>query len=121
MPNRTPGNAQVAARVRISDVTPQVECGWYAVKRVLGEHVDVRATVVADGHAQVRAALRYRRVGARRWSRVAMTEVRVEPDRFAASFAIDTAGRWEYGVDAWVDAAATWHDELRRKAEAGET
>ncbi len=120
MPNRAPGNAQVAARVRISDVTPQLECGRYAVKRVVGERVEVGATVVADGHAQVRAELRYRRVAAPRWTRVPMLEVDDEPDRFTAAFPIETAGRWEYAVGAWVDAAATWHDELRRKVEAGE-
>jgi starch synthase (maltosyl-transferring) len=121
MPSRTPGNAQVAARVRISDVTPQVECGRYAVKRVLGETVDVHATIIADGHVQVRAELRYRRVGAPRWNRVPMIESLDDPDRFGASFRIETTGRWEYTVGAWIDAGATWHDELRRKVEAGET
>lgn len=121
MPNRSPGNAQVVARVRISDVTPQVECGRYPVKRVIGETVEVHATVVADGHVQVRAELRSRRVGTRRWNRVPMIESRDEPDRFGASFRVEATGRWEYTVRAWVDAAATWHDELRRKVEAGET
>ena len=121
MPNRTPGNAQLSARVRISDVTPQLECGRYAVKRVVGDALEVHATVVADGHAQVRAELRYRLVGTRRWNHVPMIEASEEPDRFSAAFRVETAGRWEYTVAAWVDAAATWHDELRRKVEAGET
>ncbi|HEY3671729.1 MAG TPA: maltotransferase domain-containing protein [Acidimicrobiia bacterium] len=121
MPNRTPGNAQVAARVRICDVTPQLECGRYAVKRVVGEAVEVGATVVADGHAQVRAEVRYRCLGVRRWNRIPMLEAADEPDRFTAAFRVETAGRWEYTIGAWVDAAATWHDELRRKVEAGET
>jgi starch synthase (maltosyl-transferring) len=121
MPNRTPGNAQVAARVRISDVTPQIDCGRYAVKRVLGEVVEVHATIVADGHAQVRAELRSRRVGARRWDRVPMIEAADDPDRFSAAFRVESTGRWEYTVGAWVDVAATWHDELRRKVEAGES
>jgi starch synthase (maltosyl-transferring) len=121
MPKRTPRNAQVAARVRISDVTPQLDCGRYAVKRVLGETVEVHATVVADGHVQVRAELRYRRVGTSRWNRIPMLEVLDQPDRFVAAFRVESTGRWEYTVGAWVDAAATWHDELRRKVEAGET
>src|SRR5690349_9688471 len=121
MPNRTPEDAQVAARVRISDVTPQLDCGRYAVKRVVGDAVEVRATVVADGHAQVRAELRYRQVGTRRWIRIPMLELADEPDRYTASFRAETAGRWEYSIGAWIDAAATWRDELRRKVEAGET
>jgi starch synthase (maltosyl-transferring) len=121
MPNRTPEDAQLAARVRISDVTPQLDCGRYPVKRVVGEPVEVRATVVADGHAQVRAELRYRDVGTRRWIRIPMLELADEPDRFSATFRVEASGRWEYSVGAWVDAAATWHDELRRKVEADET
>jgi starch synthase (maltosyl-transferring) len=114
-------NAQVDARVRISDVTPQVDCGRYAVKRVVGESVEVGATVVADGHAQVRAELRYRCATARRWMRIPMVESEDEPDRFRARFVVDEPGRWDFAVGAWVDAAATWRDELRRKVEAGET
>jgi starch synthase (maltosyl-transferring) len=81
----------------------------------------VSATIVADGHLQVRAELRHRRVGARRWERTPMCEDREAPDRFSAAFEVTTTGRWEYAIDAWVDVAATWHDELRRKVEAGET
>jgi starch synthase (maltosyl-transferring) len=114
-------NAQVAARVRISDVTPELDCGRYAIKRVIGEVVEVGATVVAGGHVQVRAELRYRRVGTRRWNRIPMLEASDEPDRFSAAFPVESTGRWEYTVGAWVDVAATWHDELRRKVEAGET
>jgi starch synthase (maltosyl-transferring) len=107
--------------VRISDVTPQIECGRYALKRVIGEVVEVHATIVADGHAQVRAELRVRRVGTRRWDRIPMIEAADDPDRFSATFRVESTGRWEYTVGAWVDVAATWHDELRRKVEAGET
>src|SRR5215204_3865888 len=107
MPNRTPANAQVGARVRISDVTPELDCGRYAVKRVLGELVEVGATIVADGHVQVRAELRYRRLDTGRWNRIPMLEASDEPDRFSAAFRVETTGRWEYTVSAWVDAAAT--------------
>ena len=34
---------------------------------------------------------------------------------------VDEPGRWEYTVGAWIDAAATWRDELRRKVDAGQT
>lgn len=121
MPTRSPGHAQLSARVRISDVTPQIECGRYGVKRVVGDPVDVEATIVADGHVQVRAEVRYRAVGTRTWNRIPMIESSDEPDRFSATFRVETVGRWEFTVGAWVDAAATWHDELRRKVEAGET
>src|SRR6516165_5915688 len=120
MPSRSPRHTQLHSRVRISDVVPRVDCMRYPVKRTVGDAVDVLATVVADGHVQVRAELRYRLVGTRRWSRVPMRTSEEEPDRFAATFRVDRPGRWEYTVGAWIDAAATWRDELRRKVEAGQ-
>ena len=32
---------------------------------------------------------------------------------------VDTLGRWEYTVEAWVDRFATWRDELSKKFAAG--
>ncbi|HEY1740865.1 MAG TPA: maltotransferase domain-containing protein [Acidimicrobiia bacterium] len=109
-----------APRVRIVGVEPCVDCGRYAAKRVAGEPVEVVAVVVADGHEQVRAELRFRRDGARRWERAPMTPSEHDVDRYVASFVPDEPGTWELGVSAWIDAAATWRDELRRKAEAGQ-
>jgi starch synthase (maltosyl-transferring) len=91
------------------------------VKRVVGETVDVTAVVIADGHVQVRAELGFRPVGTRRWARVPMVPTRDDPDRYAAAFVVDRLGSWEYTVTGWLDNAATWRDELRRKVDAGQT
>ena len=111
----------MTSRVRISGVTPRVDCMRYPVKRTVGDAVVVGATVVADGHTQVRAELRYRLVGSRRWSHLPMWSSEEEPDRYTASFRVEECGRWEFTVGAWIDVAATWRDELRRKVEAGQT
>ena len=58
---------------------PRVDCMRYPVKRTVGDTVEVHATVVADGHVQVRAELRYRLVGARRWERVPMRSRTTSP------------------------------------------
>ena len=120
MLDRTQAPAR-ADRVLISQVSPQVDCARYAVKRVVGEPVEVAATVVADGHDQVRAELAFRLVGARRWTRVAMLPSRDDVDRFVATFVADGCGTWEFTVAAWIDLGASWRDELRRKVEAGQT
>jgi starch synthase (maltosyl-transferring) len=109
------------SRVRIVGVQPCVDCGRYAAKRVIGESVEVSAVVVADGHAQIRVELRYRPVGAERWERAPMSPSEHDLDRYVASFVVDSCGIWEFSVAAWIDAAATWRDELRRKFEAGQT
>ena len=37
-------------RIQIQAVEPVLDCGRYAVKRTVGERVDVYATVFKDGH-----------------------------------------------------------------------
>ncbi|HEX4493654.1 MAG TPA: alpha-1,4-glucan--maltose-1-phosphate maltosyltransferase [Acidimicrobiia bacterium] len=119
MPERTPKEPR-APRLVLSDVRPQVDCARYAVKRVSGETVDVSAVAITDGHDIVRAELGYRAAGTRRWTRVPMLPTVEDSDRFAASFLVDAPGLWEFTVSAWIDRAATWRDELRRKVDAGQ-
>jgi starch synthase (maltosyl-transferring) len=40
-------------------------------------------------------------------------------DRWAGSFAVVAQGRWEWTVEAWTDAEASWRDELERKIAGG--
>jgi starch synthase (maltosyl-transferring) len=105
-------------RIEIQDVRPSVDCGAYAVKRTLGEELEVHATVFADGHDVLRAAVRYRPPDTRRWLEVAM-----EPlgnDRWRGVVPLDRLGRWQYAVTAWIDRLASWRDELERKTDAGQ-
>ena len=119
MPERTQA-ALRQPRVVISDVRPHVDCGRYHPKRVVGDAVEVSAIAVTDGHEQVRAELAFRLRGSRSWKRVPMLPSRDDVDRFTATFPADRCGEWEFTVSAWIDAAATWRDELRRKVEAGQ-
>ena len=77
------------------------------------------ATVFVDGHDIVRAALRVRPAGAKRWTEIEMQSL--GNDRFEASFVPGEIGRWQYAVVAWVDRWASWRRELERKHEAGQT
>src|SRR5580765_7167200 len=47
-------------RVVIESVRPQVDCGRYPVKRVVGERVVVEADVFTDGHDAVVAEMLWR-------------------------------------------------------------
>ena len=40
--------------------------------------------------------------------------------RGAGSFTVEEAGRWEWTIEAWSDAFATWREELRRKLAFGQ-
>ena len=59
-------------RIQIQAVTPQIECGRFAVKRSLGDRVEVGAMIFRDGHEILEAAVRYRLVGDRRWREALM-------------------------------------------------
>jgi starch synthase (maltosyl-transferring) len=105
-------------RIQIQAVEPIVDCGRYAVKRTVGDPVDVYATVVKDGHDTLAGAVRVKPPGAKAWQ-----EVRLQPfgeDRWGGTFTPDRPGRWQFQVAAWTDRIATWQDEVRRKVDAGQ-
>ena len=105
-------------RIQIQDVWPQTDCGRYPTKAVVGERVPVWATIFRDGHEVLGAAVRYRRKGTRKWHEAAMHEF--GSDRWLGHVEVDTVGRWEFTIEAWVDRPASWRWELRRKVEGGQ-
>jgi starch synthase (maltosyl-transferring) len=107
------------ARILIQDVRPQVDCGRYPVKVTQGDAVDVEGTIFKDGHDVLRAAIRYRAAGARKWLEAPLELV--GNDRWHGSFEPTTLGRWQFSLEAWVDRYATLLDELERKLTAGQT
>ncbi len=114
-----PGSAR--QRVLIEGVTPLVDGGRYAVKRVLYDVVSVTCDLVCDGSDRVAASLLHRgpsRPEAASWERTPF--VAGVNDRFAASFAVGEVGRWEFAILAWVDDFATWSVRTRKKLEAGQ-
>jgi len=114
----SPAPRQPPPRIQIQDVRPQVDCGRYPVKATDGDTVGVSATVFKDGHDILRAVVRCRPAGARRW-----LEQPLEPvgnDRWEGSFEVTAPGRWQFTVEAWVDRYATLLDELDRKLAAGQ-
>ena len=62
-----PSAKQPPARIQIQDVRPQVDCGRYPVKGTQGDPVEVAATIFKDGHDILRAVVRYRHAGTRKW------------------------------------------------------
>ena len=113
-----PTSAEPPRRILIQDVSPQVDCGRYAVKAVAGDRVDVSATITRDGHEVLGAAVRFKTPGATRWRESQL--VAVGNDRYEGGFQVDRPGRWSYRIEAWHDRGASYRWELRRKHEAGQ-
>ncbi len=105
------------SRVVIESIAPQVDCGRFPVKRVVGDTILVEADVFADGHDVVRALLRYHKTGSRSWRELDMEEL--GNDRWRASFLLDEIGSWGFEIEGWVDHFATWLDGLHKKVDAG--
>jgi starch synthase (maltosyl-transferring) len=105
-------------RIQVQAVEPIVDCGRFAVKRTVGEAVEVYATVVKDGHDTLAGAVRVKAPGERAWREAPLLSF--GSDRFGGTFTPDRPGRWQFQVAAWTDRIATWQDELRRKVDAGQ-
>jgi len=106
------------ARVVIENISPQVDCGNFPVKRVVGEAVVVEADVFTDGHDVVTPVMLYRREGAAEWVEVPMSPL--HNDRWIARFAVPEMGRYLFTVRAWVDHLATWRRDIAKKQAAGQ-
>jgi starch synthase (maltosyl-transferring) len=101
-------------RAVVEAVSPAVDGGRFAVKRVLGEALEAEAHCFADGHDALRVRLLWREENARAWQ-----EIEMQPlgnDLWRAAFTPPRIGRYRYTVAAWVDRFATWrHDFARRE------
>ncbi|HEV2622989.1 MAG TPA: alpha-1,4-glucan--maltose-1-phosphate maltosyltransferase [Frateuria sp.] len=110
-------DATQSPRIAIEAVTPSVDEGRFAVKRVVGDTVTVEADVFMDGHDKLAVALRWRALDERHWH-----EQRMQPlgnDRYRGRFAPTRVGRYEYTVQGWRDAYASYRHEIVAKHDAG--
>lgn len=104
-------------RVVIERVSPEIDCGRFAIKRVTGETVTVEANVFADGHDQVACRILYR---------VDDIEPASSPmrplsnDRWRGEFRVDRIGRYLYTIEGWIDRFRTWRDAVEKKISAGQ-
>lgn len=99
-------------RVVIERVVPELDCGRFAIKRVVGEKVIVEADVFADGHGQVACQILY-------WP--GKGEPQSSPmrpfgnNRWRGEFTVSKLGRYEYTVEAWIDRFQTWRSDLQKR------
>jgi starch synthase (maltosyl-transferring) len=101
------------ARAVIENVTPQVDGGRFAVKRVVGDRVEVEADCFADGHDVLACRLRFRRDEDRVWQESPM--IALGNDRWRGEFTVGDIGRYRYTVGAWVDTFLSWRHDFERR------
>ncbi|MCZ7623711.1 MAG: alpha-1,4-glucan--maltose-1-phosphate maltosyltransferase [Candidatus Kuenenia sp.] len=105
-------------RVIIENVRPQIDCGRFPVKRVIGEKVVVQADVFTDGHDDVIPVLLQRKASEKVWLEIPMKTL--GNDRWEGNFTVREIGIYYYTVEGWVDHFTTWKKELKKKYDAGQ-
>ncbi len=105
-------------RVVIEGVDPEIDCGRFAVKRVIGECVTVEADVFTDGHDAISVVLRHRREEDGEWQETAMRPL--VNDRWRAAFPVSEMGEYRYTLQAWIDPFKSWQQSLLKKIAAGQ-
>src|SRR5690606_13267048 len=105
-------------RAVIEGVTPQVDGGRFAAKRIRGDRVTVGMDAFCDGHDELSAALLYRHEDEEEWHEVPMEPQR--NDRWTGSFVAEELGRYLVRTVAWVDHFKTWRHDLEKRLAAGQ-
>ncbi|GJG85139.1 alpha-1,4-glucan:maltose-1-phosphate maltosyltransferase 1 [Gemmatimonadetes bacterium T265] len=101
-------------------MTPAVDGGRFAAKRLVGDTVVVSANAFKDGHDKLRARVRYRGPHDGTEWRTAPMRYDDATDRWAGAFTVDAIGTWCFTVEAWTDTFETWRSGLQKKYDAGQ-
>jgi starch synthase (maltosyl-transferring) len=104
-------------RVVIERVSPQIDCGRFPIKRVVGESVVVEADVFADGHDQIACQILY---GQEKKELKTSAMKPLGNDRWRGEFCVEELGRYQYTVEGWIDRFETWHVDLVKRVAAGQ-
>ncbi len=62
-------------RVVVDEIRPEVDCGVFPAKRIVGDFVTVEADIFTDGHDSVAGEVLYRYAREEDWRRVPMSWV----------------------------------------------
>jgi len=104
-------------RVVIERVSPEIDCGRFAIKRVVGETVTVEADVFADGHDQIACQTLFWRGNEKPQSSPMEA---LGNDRWRGQFAVSELGRYQYTIEGWIDSFQTWRDALEKRIAAAQ-
>ena len=105
-------------RVVIERVRPEINCGRFAIKRVVGETVVVEADIFADSHDQLAC-----RVLSWQGTEQEACSSPMEPlgkDCWRGEFRVSRIGSYRYTIEGWIDRFKTWRADLVKRVAAGQ-
>lgn len=106
--------------ITIEHVSPQIDAGRYAVKREVGDTMDVVCSIFKDGHDLIKAVILCRLADSNEWWETPMTEINHGLAQWYGQLWFGTNARYIYTIEAWVDEYGTWLDGTTKKLEAGQ-
>ena len=104
--------------VVIEGVSPEIDCGRFSVKRVIGDEVVVEVDAFADGHELLHCSLLHRKGRERSWRSEPMKPL--GNDRWRGSFTVSSIGRHDYTILAGIDPFETWRRDLGKRITAAQ-
>jgi starch synthase (maltosyl-transferring) len=107
------------ARVVIQTVTPEIDCGRFPIKRIVGDKVIVEADIFCDGHDELRCQLLY----GPDLEKTLPGQTPMLPlgnDRWRGEFTVTELGVYHYTIEAWIDRFASWRRDLHKRLQAGQ-
>lgn len=113
-----PASPAHAPTVVIENFYPCIEGGRHAIKRIVGEPLDLWCDIFTDGHVVMSAVLKWKQSGSRRWYEAPMWPL--ENDRWQGQCSFESIGRWEYVVEAWSDTFRGWKKTFAIRVQAGD-
>jgi starch synthase (maltosyl-transferring) len=105
-------------RIAIEGLYPEIDGGRFAVKREVGDVLEVWADLFGDGHDKINACVQYKVQGETEWHEAPM--VFHENDRWFARVPLTVNGRYLYTVEAWRDLFEHWRADMVKRLAAGQ-
>ncbi len=111
----------VIGRIPILDVEPLVDGGQRPAKAVVGETLQVSATVFREGHGAIGAGVVLRSPSGERDPLRLMTQQAPGTDRWAADVTVgQETGLWRFHIEAWADPIESWRHDAMIKVPRGQ-
>jgi starch synthase (maltosyl-transferring) len=102
-----------APRIAIEAISPTVDGGRFAVKRRVGDWVEVEVDLISDGHELLAGVLLWRAQDSAAWQETPLRLI--NNDRWTARFHLARLGRYVFTIEAWRDEFGTFQNDLRKK------
>jgi starch synthase (maltosyl-transferring) len=103
-------------RVVVEGVRPEIDCGAFPAKRIVGDLMIVDADILTDGHDAVAGDVLYRFEREDVWRRSPMKLV--GNDHWRGDFTVSKVGKYYFTVEGWIDRYTTWRNAMMKRVDS---